>query len=58
MMPSASDVNVDYINDDGEGCFSVPSATRRDVTYSVDIAKAFAVVSVVHQEHCANTCQP
>ena len=39
MMPSVSDVNFDCINDDGDGCFSVPSATRHNVTYSVDIAK-------------------
>ena len=39
MMPAASAVDVDDIVDDGDGCFTVPSATQSGVTYSVDIAK-------------------
>ena len=39
MMPAASDVDFDDIVDDGEGCFTVPSVTKHDVMYTVDIAK-------------------
>ena len=55
-MPAATAVNLGNTADDGDGCFTVPREIKPVHKSAEYMPKAFAAVSLVLLEFCANTC--